>query len=1115
MTETSQQKKKATYYAKNINHLSTEFKCKIAVFKKKIGVNSIYMSSLDDLGKKLQLNIPVLNNGDEYKKEFVALTTLLDKFELKIVPTSIPVNIHKTAPLYVVAKPDLYNDPDCAYVRDLIASKKPPRPHDMGYIYRMNQKLTNYNIILRIFEGLYVICKNHPLGPHQSDYLHNLIDELPIPKGALHYVKSLYSFANTIGAYQVDFSEEGTCLKDLDDERTEIIINHLANLAALSTVHYGFDENYPHIKQLKKKFLELCPNVTIAQTTKQDEADKINANKLPVLTTTELYAKRGRDKINAEVKQHIALLKDLAVKKELDERPFDTVFKHYLENLATNFIDEKAYKKQLKSELGSKIRFDLSKIELVNTKDHPCFNTVIPYYLYVTYDKAALKSLPFVFYLNSNETYFTDCTLYNDAIFGFLNPYRSGKKNSKDSAGIIYQCAFFKLIVENLINGYQEESDIVYQNYFDLLQYIEGYTPLHDILALYGYLFKVNDKNQNVDEILSYISLSPEISKAFMLRALKKDNLSEQAQTAIIAFILASNQDFIDSRSLKVFFERRFISSEKFSNKYYTTTLTLISKLLIKFHKDYINKIITKLEKANLNLAPLTEKNLLSSLTIPFLTDFISLIISPLQDIKLLSYGFGNSFADEELKKVSAEEYSRRISAKECIDKLGFTENFSELLKLMPFISAVSTKALPTQIISNFIDGLLHDKIDDMMRITKDLSKMQKDDKNSEIWVHGNDLYVLINCMSHYCKSTLVPIFDENNNKLSFDTKSVSIIDIEVNSKEMYETLIIAQSVLAIIKCHVCPLYWNSDTVERRVTFVLGASTTQDKALIYKYLIAFSETIRATYQTKSFNLGALQRNLSSNLTQNGYALLRKIILALCIKSAVDFNSASLIQSILAVTTKFGYTEKKVIAHLQESGIGINASILNRFKIDTRRKYDGAETSYNNASLDVILKERHRDPKTLDFNLIHKKQEESVEVRDVIGKLRDENADPNDIDLSSFDEENYKDPTESVSGSESMVKKVKSSLDTILEGLGMKERNILLTLLKDYEDTAPLEALETLAKAQGLMSVSVCVELINDFTYEKFDSAVFDVDVESGIIYIDEDIKAQILEHINQ
>ena len=71
-------------------------------------------------------------------------------------------NIFFEDEVFVTKKPDLNNDEDCSYVRELIKSKRQVTAKDGIHISRMNEKLANYNVLLRVFESLSVVVVTAP-----------------------------------------------------------------------------------------------------------------------------------------------------------------------------------------------------------------------------------------------------------------------------------------------------------------------------------------------------------------------------------------------------------------------------------------------------------------------------------------------------------------------------------------------------------------------------------------------------------------------------------------------------------------------------------------------------------------------------------------------------------------------------------------------------------------------------------------------------------------------------------------------------------------------------------------------------------------------------------------
>ncbi|MCR5537169.1 MAG: hypothetical protein K6F05_07140 [Succinivibrio sp.] len=251
--------KTAEYYLKRIKDLPSAMRDKLSYLQNEAASKRILMLSVQELCDLLELDYNKDSFESNCREHFFMLSAFLEQMGLKFVPCSIPVDLQFEDPIFIVPRPNLENDEDFAAVKDLLANKRKPNSKDLMQISNTNEKLANYNIMLRVFEALFVICSNR-LGPHQRICLMQIINQLTFPAEGLFYLRACYTFASERRNYHCDFSDPKYCFKPLNAEQQQRICSYLALIAAHGTYTQAFAPDYPYLKELEAAFIRLSPS---------------------------------------------------------------------------------------------------------------------------------------------------------------------------------------------------------------------------------------------------------------------------------------------------------------------------------------------------------------------------------------------------------------------------------------------------------------------------------------------------------------------------------------------------------------------------------------------------------------------------------------------------------------------------------------------------------------------------------------------------------------------------------------------------------------------------------------------------------------------------------------
>lgn len=210
--------KDASFYIKRIKDLPSSLVEVIRELYKEVSSHRFICISMQELCQKLELDYTEKSFEDNCQKNYVCINTYLEMLGLKLVPCSIPVDLSFYDKIFITPKPNLNNDEDCAAVRTLIKEKRTPTQSDAVHISRMNNKLSNYNVMLRVFEGLFVVSSSK-LDPHQRLAMNNILSELELPKEGLGYLRACYTYASEYRNRHCNYKDSQYCFKPLNDEQ--------------------------------------------------------------------------------------------------------------------------------------------------------------------------------------------------------------------------------------------------------------------------------------------------------------------------------------------------------------------------------------------------------------------------------------------------------------------------------------------------------------------------------------------------------------------------------------------------------------------------------------------------------------------------------------------------------------------------------------------------------------------------------------------------------------------------------------------------------------------------------------------------------------------------------
>lgn len=200
------------------------------------------------------------------------IVRILERSGICIVPLSVPSNLSIYQTVYLLKRPDITSDADIATLQRLVAERK--ERHTVGEletITRAKEKLSNYNIMLRVFEFLGA-AQVRSLDANQRSVLQTILDEHPLPHDGMRYIRTLYSYACDIGSYHYDYSEPKYVLPKLPDAEHSTALDIVARTIAPSHQAIKIPDNFPYKRELAEDYQEACPKIFV--TPEQVEAPR-------------------------------------------------------------------------------------------------------------------------------------------------------------------------------------------------------------------------------------------------------------------------------------------------------------------------------------------------------------------------------------------------------------------------------------------------------------------------------------------------------------------------------------------------------------------------------------------------------------------------------------------------------------------------------------------------------------------------------------------------------------------------------------------------------------------------------------------------------------------------
>ena len=1012
-----------------------------------------------------------------YNKEFYAdLIKLLSCYNLAPVPFYIPSTIDENTQIYIVQKPNLYNDKDCAVVKALKEQNQIAK-RDLPKLKYALYKIQNYNILLRVFEALHTVCKTK-LNVYLRARLDNIINDMPLPAEGAIFIRRCFTFAAEITSYPCDFNDEKYCLSRLNDEQHSQFINIMALLAASLPYYVKIDANYPFREELKNAYLKLKPNALELKTLEEincqiPENVSSRKNRFKIFNFTQYYSDLDSDKdVNDDVK---AKPTNLASSHDKNEQASFTkgIDEFYRLNRQIILNTKQFYKENINSaptiELSALKNGFISKENLTLFIKNKDLISLIPNPNHISVLPIG-KTNKFLAQSSSlKDVEHFDALVFNPSpdedrfkIRELLNEKLKIDSNETLCNYALNFSSFYLLVLKPLFSGYSKEDyqelEINLLNSFNLqLNDESSLYPQSLALSYLLFRFNANDKDYlNEDFVLSFI-YCPELLSLLCHKVLKSyDN----------------NFDSLPEHLKDLF--------------YIAPTLKYLNKNLKLFHPDYyveLVKFLYKYLKQNAQNGTFKED-------LKYTLD-ISIKDNDCQSLKnsLLKHGFLHHASLAEIGKIFANLLFNEIKDNKKLISSVSTQSINRFFKKREKLFADLLKDPNNKIYSAIRRLLINEESFNDLGIIANWLNYAKTPHKALSAIFTKDRYN-IKELEELTEKILVkgnficfPAITDYSNKNRFvfstpfnhSTCVLTVLKPKPNrfSPKFIEKIRALQCAYHLICCVNFSVSANDDI--DKILSCTNFNSAQERTLAKTYLKTFKNYLKLYNPNPQIDLKALK-------------LFYK-------------NSDSIVNSPDFYEILLHYAQKELLRYRFSPFFTHKLQlILDAVKIDTKTVLSSNENKETN------------DFNHLNKAIIDSKLQESVQVREVIGQIKAQNEENTDEGFLTDDASDKVKTNDAIANEKNTEPTAATVSEVDVASTDQIDKD-LLHLIKgvhsQQRDLMDIKEFEGLCLSSGFMSLDAAVEIANEYGYDNFDEPLFDLAPEENCVYITEDLLTRI------
>lgn len=1076
--------KDASYYIERFDDIPSDLLKKIQSLSREAYSNRFVCMSVQELCELFELEYSEKSFIEDCQKCYAHIEAYLERHNLKLVPCSIPADLSFYDKIFVTPKPDLNNDEDCSIVRTLIASKRAPTAKDAIHISRMNCKLINYNIMLRVFEALFVISSTK-LDFHQSSTVNSIISSLELPKEGLSYLRTCYTYAAEYRNRHTNFERKEYCFKPLNTEQTQRICAYLAQIAAASSYIEQFNRDYPYYDELEAQFKKLAGSIRKQQND---------------LVCTVSSAPKELCGFTLE-KQFFNCIK--LGNRLLEQKKNEKV--NYLDIFCTNHPARNCV---FFKELFAKLQ------EL----DNPPLEPLLPDNLFFTYFDDISGHRPFngLFFTSKTDTW----ELYPNVLFRKITDLApSCHKVLKDSLNEMF-LAFLQNRITFAKNSGTEDTRTVTTSLTNLS--ILGFNLFFKLITLQ--LFEKFDKKDLND---TYQKLNDEYKNSqseaiLLLRGLSFifNDVPEQLEYGRISV------DDLTLLSLKVFPELASLTCKIIAKSKPEATFNELYCICPQAFNFYILFLVQEGCEAvdfigkpnNTNIHTARFLNNIAGTFIkqldPMLIDkYITVSMNSDKRVQL-SYDEVIRDAGDRIKRVSSSYqnpyllqhalFKRLIyplfCEKLCKNASGFSISLST-----DCINSISKLLNDNYSIFKYLLGCSNDSDSVFAELLTDrLSKLDAQLLKRKLKDHTFDK---VSSLSDLFKikyvSSLLPVFEVCLRKLGLMEVPVEsalprfalsafshrrIISTALENKQLDKTFInklCAAQMALLLFCFTMPL----NTAEIRLARMMELTPEQNV-----FAINFLSTVKSLIlQKKAFEDYRYRALYAEQKSNENFRLCFKYLKQLAYEEIETSPLKSYVaQQFNELFKKF--QSKKTLAFSEQKERTDKAIDLTQ---ENRQPAISTQRNQTSPAKQSFFKPVSFDLRKLNSDLIKSKIKESSMIQDVINQIRTEEGGLGSNEVTGFT------ATESVDSAKSDTEKSNAPTNTQEKYTYPSEscRKLIEDIKRQNSEVIDLDEFNGLCMSLKFMSKDAAIEEINDWAYENFDEPILDVAYDENCIYI--------------
>ena len=1072
-------KKDAAYYKQRIGDLPSDLLETIRDLYTEASSHRFICMSLSELCSTLKLEYNHTEFDKSAQQIYIDINSYLERINLKLVPCSVPVDLSFYDKIFITTKPDLNNDEDCAAVKALVAAKKTPTVKDLKHINMMNVKLSNYNIMLRVFEGLFVVS-SAKLDPHQRVALNNIISKMELPKEGLAYIRTCYTYSSEYRNRHCDYKNAAFCFKPLDKDNQLKVSQYLAAISAASTYKEPFNLDYPYINDLENAYRQLVANRPDKNDLQIKQLKRINSEFVREEITAGFVERMFLDLKNncynyinsfvAHDSEKVSLCSLITEGSPVLKNELVKSLYNYISSHVTPHIEKLIPQKEFLC------------LQEISLSEHRAAN-----FIYTTADKQTSIVFPNIYYTQDKILEPYKCENFGEFLSFITNSSGSSQKNSRINSEektviqILLFNFYIRLILKPLFISYNSKD---LEDAIDKLNEEYQSTQIIELLFLRGLYFalfeaadRAVDKIRDKSSILIALFYYPELAKLSLFSLLcskGKDSLADL---------------YSENRELFELYVYHLATGSTNDNKYKwlhdlkgTTDYfikVIIGKIRPFISEDFLNRIFNglNLDEIRSSVARYSEQE----------KDFNNYLIFD-ESLRQM-----NTHAHKNLQTLIHHPVFANLMAPICGDNsiniiTGFEkqpddsildeirQEFSVADNIIRYLSTVKTQSDHT--LARLITGELGRL--EAQSIKRNLNEVifNKYSQLCDIFKIEYSFLATECIEDHLPKLGLmvVPIDMSLPKEARAKLKQHKIITTSLPADEMTEDFmdkLCAAQMAFIIFNYVVPV----NTVEIRLSRYMELTPKQNV-----FAIKFFNTLRLLmHGTKPF-----EKNYYSNL----YAEQKnnpnfKLCINYLKKIVMDEIRTSPLKNYLSEKFSLIFALMNVKSSVKE------------IKSDNEENTDKKHTVHKEMQSSLYRSSEHSffkantfDTKNLDSSLIDSKLRESAQIQDVINQIR--------IDEGTLEAEvqtNTEEPKTEISDETNNDRNYSS-----------ENARKLIEAIKSLEtDVIDINEFKGLCMSLKFMSSDAAIEEINDWSYEVFDEPLLDYAPEENCIYISTDL----------